>query len=80
VEATPSPLSPTVLCRGWGSSGSFQPEAVALFMAFKPRGLGFKIAELINRKKTMCSNNFLNQKGYLQKLGIANNILYLKKV
>jgi hypothetical protein len=58
VEATPSPLSPTVLCRGWGSSGSFQPEAVALFMAFKPRGLGFKIAELINRKKNYVFKQF----------------------
>jgi hypothetical protein len=24
-----------VHCRGWGSSGSFQPEAVALVMAMK---------------------------------------------
>jgi hypothetical protein len=35
-EATPSPLPPTVLCRGWGSSGSFQPEALSLVMAIKP--------------------------------------------
>jgi hypothetical protein len=28
----PSPAPPTGLCRGWGSSGSFQPEAVALVM------------------------------------------------
>jgi hypothetical protein len=33
----PLTLSPTVLCvcRGWGSSDSFQPEAVTLVMAWK---------------------------------------------
>jgi hypothetical protein len=29
------PPPPTGLCRGWGSSGSFQPQAVALVMAMK---------------------------------------------
>jgi hypothetical protein len=31
-----SPDSPTVLCRGWGSSSSFQPEAVSVVMLFNP--------------------------------------------
>jgi hypothetical protein len=33
--APPFPLPLTGLCRGWGSSGSFQPLAVALVMAMK---------------------------------------------
>jgi hypothetical protein len=33
--AHPFPLPLTGLCRGWGSSGSFQPQAVALVMAMK---------------------------------------------
>jgi hypothetical protein len=33
--APPLPPSPTGLCRGWGSSGSFQPQAVALVKAMK---------------------------------------------
>jgi hypothetical protein len=33
--APPFPLPPTRLCRGWGSSGSFQPQAVALVMFMK---------------------------------------------
>jgi hypothetical protein len=33
--APPFPLPPTGMCRGWGSSGSFQPQAVALVMAMK---------------------------------------------
>jgi hypothetical protein len=37
-KAPPSPSHPppTVLCKGWGSSGSFQPPAVALVMVLKP--------------------------------------------
>jgi hypothetical protein len=31
----PFPLPLTRLCRGWGSSGSFQPQTVALVMAMK---------------------------------------------
>jgi hypothetical protein len=31
----PFPLLPKGQCRGWGSNGSFQPEAVSLVMAFK---------------------------------------------
>jgi hypothetical protein len=30
--APPLPPPPTGLCGGWGSSGSFQPQAVALVM------------------------------------------------
>jgi hypothetical protein len=33
--APPFPLPLTGLCRGWGSSGSFQPQAAALVMAMK---------------------------------------------
>jgi hypothetical protein len=33
--APPFPLPLTGLCRGWGSSGSFQPQAVALVKAMK---------------------------------------------
>jgi hypothetical protein len=34
------------LCKGLGGSGSFQPEAVSLVMALKPRGLlGFREAK-----------------------------------
>jgi hypothetical protein len=33
--APPFPLPLTELCRGWGSSGSFQPQAVALVMAIR---------------------------------------------
>jgi hypothetical protein len=36
----PLPRSPTVQCRGWGRSGSFQPEAVNLVMDVKQRVLG----------------------------------------
>jgi hypothetical protein len=39
----PFPLPLTGLCRGWGSSGSFQPQAVALVMAMKQLGLGLNI-------------------------------------
>jgi hypothetical protein len=35
-QVSPSPSPPPVLGRGWGSSGSFQPQAVALVMDFKP--------------------------------------------
>jgi hypothetical protein len=33
--APPFPLPLTGLCRGWDSSSSFQPQAVALVMAMK---------------------------------------------
>jgi hypothetical protein len=33
--ASPFNLPLTGLCRGWGSSGSFQPQAVALVMSMK---------------------------------------------
>jgi hypothetical protein len=33
---SPSPSPPTVLGRGWDSSGSFQPQAVDLVMDLKP--------------------------------------------
>jgi hypothetical protein len=39
TSPTPHPFPP-VLCRGWGSSGSFQPEAVSLVMAFRLWGSG----------------------------------------
>jgi hypothetical protein len=43
VELVPHfPLPFTGLCRGWGSSGSFHPQAVALVMAIKQWGLGLK--------------------------------------
>jgi hypothetical protein len=34
-KAPPSPADPTVLGRGWGSSGYFQPEALSLVLAMK---------------------------------------------
>jgi hypothetical protein len=42
--STPRPPSPppTGVWRGWGSSGSFQPQAMALVMAVKQWGLGLK--------------------------------------
>jgi hypothetical protein len=40
--APPLPPPPTGLCRGWVSSGFFQPEALALVMAMKQWGLGLK--------------------------------------
>jgi hypothetical protein len=30
AESTPLSLSPTVLCKGWGNTGCFQLQAVAL--------------------------------------------------
>jgi hypothetical protein len=52
VEVAPPPPSPTGLCRGWGSSGSFQPQAVALVMAMKQWGLGLIFISENNLKKT----------------------------
>jgi hypothetical protein len=34
---------PTVLCRGWISGGSFQPEAMSLVMTLKQWGLGLNV-------------------------------------
>jgi hypothetical protein len=34
-QAPPPPRFPTVLCRGWGSNGSYLPEEVSLVMALK---------------------------------------------
>jgi hypothetical protein len=43
LELAPFPLPLTGLCRGWGSSGYFQPQAMAFDMAMKQWGLGLKI-------------------------------------
>jgi hypothetical protein len=54
VELVPtSPLPLTGLCRGWGSSGSFQPHAVALVMAMKQWGLGLNL-QCVPKNCLMC--------------------------
>jgi hypothetical protein len=49
-----------VLFRGWGSSGSFQPEAVSLVMALKQGALGI-IDVFLFRLKFFFSKYYSNQ-------------------
>jgi hypothetical protein len=51
----PFPLPPSGLFRGWGSSGSFQPQAVTLVMAMKQWGLGLSSIMQYSLNYTSCT-------------------------
>jgi hypothetical protein len=89
AEKVPHFLAPpTVLCMGWGSSVSFQLEAVSLVMALKHWGLGLKLSSLLAAApllKAAIALNFLNLaglpplSGFFAKLLQAHRSLMLRE-